>query len=263
MSLLHGRLRKMGVEPTRPVSYTLRIGDDELPLADRLGQSLKLSFDGEIRCGHCQKRTKKSYGQGHCYPCFARLAQCDRCIVRPELCHYHAGTCREPEWGQAHCFQPHTVYLANSSGVKVGITRHHQQQTRWMDQGATQALPIRVVTSRLDSGRLEDRLREFVSDRTDWRRMLRGDAEPIDLAAIRDDLAAKPGEPWPGEPDADAHVHTFEYPVLTHPKKIKSLTLDRAPLIEGTLEGIKGQYLIFDIGVFNVRRHAGYVVEVD
>jgi hypothetical protein len=30
------------------------------------------------------------------------------------------------------------------------------------------------------------------------------------------------------------------------------------PNIEGTLMGIKGQYLIFDTGVINIRKYAGY-----
>jgi hypothetical protein len=62
--------------------------------------------------------------------------------MKPETCHYHLGTCREPDWAQNHCFRPHIVYLANSSGVKVGITRKTQIPTRWLDQGASQALPI-------------------------------------------------------------------------------------------------------------------------
>ena len=120
-----------------------------------------------------------------------KLAQCDICIVRPEKCHYHEGTCREPDWADDHCMQPHIVYLANSSGVKVGITRHTQIPTRWIDQGASQALQIFRVPHRYLSGLVEVALKEHVSDRTDWRRMLKGSPKPVDLEQRRDELFAE------------------------------------------------------------------------
>ena len=124
------------------VDYRMVFGDVEVPLNQYLGSTLQLSFDGVINCIHCDRKTNKSFNQGYCYPCFKRLAQCDSCIVSPEKCHYHEGTCREPEWGETHCMIDHIVYLANTSGIKVGITRGTQVPTRWMDQGATQAKPI-------------------------------------------------------------------------------------------------------------------------
>jgi hypothetical protein len=202
-----------------------------------------------------------------------RLAECDMCIVKPETCHYDAGTCREPEWGLQHCMQPHYVYLANSSGIKVGITRGSQIPTRWIDQGASQALPIFRVASRYQSGLLEVIIKQHVSDRTDWRKMLKGDAEPLDLAAMRDQLAEQCSKPvaelqsrfgaenidfLPAEPMAE-----IKYPVEQYPEKVKSLNLDKSPLVEGVLTGIKGQYLILDSGVINIRKYSGYKLEVD
>lgn len=105
------------------VKYTLRAGEQRLALNDYLGEPLQLEWTGGIACSHCGRATRKSFAQGHCYPCFKRLARCDTCIIKPELCHFHAGTCREPDWGQRFCFQPHIIYLANASGLKVGITR--------------------------------------------------------------------------------------------------------------------------------------------
>ncbi len=166
------------------VQYVLPIGENLLAMNEHIGETIKLSYKNEIHCISCGRKTNKSFAQGHCYPCFRRLASCDMCIMKPETCHFAEGTCREPEWGEANCFIPHYVYLANSSGIKVGITRGTQIPTRWMDQGAAQALPVFQVATRLQSGLLEVALKEFVSDRTDWRKMLKSDAEPQDLKVI-------------------------------------------------------------------------------
>ena len=270
---LQGDLRKMRVAPERPVAYCLPVGDQELPLNPFLGQTLRLTFGGEIYCLACGRKIKKSFNQGHCYPCFQNLASCDMCIVKPELCHYAAGTCREPDWGLAHCMQPHYVYLANSSGLKVGITRAPQIPTRWLDQGAVQALPIFRVQSRYLAGLIEVALKQHVADRTDWRKMLKGEPEPCDMIERRDalvdlcqdDLTA--AGKTVGEEKiallADEQPHTFTFPVQTYPQKVSAHNLDKRPQVEGTLMGIKGQYLIFDTGVLNVRKFAGYRVTVE
>ena len=143
-----GRLRKMPAEAGDPVAYNLAIGDKRITLNDLIGHKVRLNFDGVIRCIHCDRTTKKSFNQGYCYPCFRKLAACDSCIMSPEKCHYHLGTCREPEWGEANCMVEHVVYLANSSGLKVGITRATQVPTRWIDQGAVTAIPMLRVASR-------------------------------------------------------------------------------------------------------------------
>ena len=122
------------------------IGEDSehqsIALNPLIGKELTLTFHGKIACKHCGKTTKKSYSQGFCYPCMIKLAQCDMCIMKPETCHHHLGTCREPQWGEQHCMVDHYVYLSNTSALKVGITRHTQIPTRWIDQGATQALSL-------------------------------------------------------------------------------------------------------------------------
>ena len=178
-----GNIEKMRATLAEPVQYALPVGDFHLPMNELIGQPLKLVHTGRIHCVACGRLTKKSFNQGYCYPCFTKLAQCDSCIVKPELCHFAEGTCREPEWGMAHCMIPHVVYLANSSGLKVGITRHSQIPTRWLDQGATQALPILAVQSRFQSGLAEVIFKDFVADKTDWRAMLKGDAIELDLRA--------------------------------------------------------------------------------
>ena len=269
---MKGNISKMQVVLAEPVEYSLPVNDATLALNRSIGGHVRIDYQGEINCISCGRKTGKSYAQGHCYPCFISLAECDMCILKPETCHFAAGTCRQPDWGLAHCMQPHYVYLANSSGIKVGITRGSQIPTRWIDQGASQALPIFRVESRYQSGLLEVTIKNHVADRTDWRKMLRGDPEPVDLARLRDGLADQCEaeisrlqqafgehaiEYLPAESVVDIH-----YPVAEYPQKIRSFNLLKQPRIEGALLGIKGQYLILDTGVLNVRNHAGYKIEV-
>lgn len=268
IELGRGALTKMAVRLDSPVQYALRLDDAEVALNPLLGKTLRLEYLGAIHCTHCGRRTKKSFSQGYCYPCFTRLAQCDSCIVSPEKCHFEAGTCREPAWGERFCMTDHVVYLANSSGVKVGITRATQLPTRWLDQGASQALPILRVATRQQSGLVEDLLRSQVADRTNWRALLKGDAAPVDLPAVREQLFDTCRAGLEGlqqrfglqaiQPLADAEVVDIRYPVEAYPAKIASFDLDKNPLVEGTLLGIKGQYLILDTGVINIRKYTAY-----
>ncbi len=266
-----GHLRKMHVSLLKPVEYTLPIGDQLIPLNPLLGKTIRLAYSGLINCIHCDRKSNKSFSQGYCYPCFKRLAQCDSCIVSPEKCHYFEGSCREPEWGDEHCMQDHFVYLANSSGIKVGITRGTQVPTRWMDQGAIQALPIFRVSNRLQSGLVEMVYKQHVADRTNWRAMLKGEVDVVALEAERDKLLSLcEGEITQLQnqygvqaiqsiPNADAV--SIEYPVLEYPVKITSFNFDKQAVVEGTLMGIKGQYLILDTGVINIRKFSAYHIE--
>ncbi|MGH8352420.1 MAG: DUF2797 domain-containing protein [Pseudomonas sp.] len=265
-----GALSKMAVRLEAPVQYALRLDESQIPLNPLIGKSLRLEYLGAIHCSHCGRKTKKSFSQGYCYPCFTKLAQCDSCIVSPEKCHYEQGTCREPSWGEQFCMTEHVVYLANSSGVKVGITRATQIPTRWLDQGASQALPILRVATRQQSGLVEDLLRSQVADRTNWRALLKGDAAPVDLPAVRERLFEACGEGLRElqqrfglqaiQPLNDAEPVEIRYPVEAYPAKINSFDLDKQPLVEGTLLGIKGQYLLFDTGVINIRKYTAYQI---
>ncbi|GAB3107047.1 DUF2797 domain-containing protein [Pseudomaricurvus hydrocarbonicus] len=263
-----GHLAKMMTNHAQPVQYHLPLNDAQIALLPLIGRSLRIEYKGEIHCQHCGRKTNKSFSQGYCYPCFKALAQCDSCIMSPEKCHFDAGTCRQPEWGEEFCMTDHIVYLANSSGIKVGITRLSQVPTRWMDQGAIQALPIFRVATRQQSGFVEDILREQVSDKTNWRKMLKGDVEYLDLAAIRDELL---DNAWNDivalqkrfglsaiQAIDDGDVYEFEYPVEEYPAKVTTHNLDKTPIVEGVLKGIKGQYLILDSGVINIRKFGAY-----
>lgn len=265
-----GALRKLQSRLDATVSYALPVGDIAIPLNDLLGRRIALDYLGQINCLHCGRKTNKSFNQGYCYPCFQKLAACDSCIVSPEKCHYDAGTCREPQWAQQHCLQPHVVYLANSSGLKVGITRGTQVPTRWIDQGAVQALPVLGVQTRQQSGLIEALVREHVADKTNWRAMLKGQIDEIDLPAQRDRLLGLCAQGIAAlqdrfglqaiQPLPAAEPVAIRYPVLQHPAKVVSLDLEKTPQIAGTLLGIKGQYLLLDTGVINIRKYGAYQV---
>ena len=271
MREVSGLLSKMAVDlpPEQAVAtYHMVLDQHRIAMNPLIGKPITLRYTGEIHCQHCNRLTKKSYSGGFCFPCSQKLAQCDLCFMKPETCHFDKGTCREPEWGQAVCMQDHIVYLANSSGIKVGITRIGQIPTRWIDQGASQAIPIFKVKTRYQSGLVEVMFKAHVSDRTDWRKMLKGQAPELDLSVIRDQLLAECQhdiltlqqqfgqdaiEVLPAE-----RVVTIDYPVTQYPTKISSFNFDKTAIVEGVLQGIKGQYLILDTGVINIRKFSGY-----
>jgi hypothetical protein len=267
-------LDKMTVELLKgKANYKLLTPEGPILMNELIGQDFRLHYMKEINCTNCSKKTAKSYSGGYCYPCSLKLAECDLCILRPETCHFAQGTCRQPDWGLTHCMIPHYVYLANSSGLKVGITRTSQIPTRWIDQGATQALPILKVGTRYLSGVFEKLLSSEVNDKTDWRKMLKGSPEDLDLEAKRDELFELFGEDidsLENEYGSDKVsileqelVTTIDYPVESYLEKVSSVSLDKNEVVGGRLQGIKGQYLIFDVGVINIRSHTGYKVKVE
>lgn len=276
MTSFSGNLRKMQVQLPEAegadVQYDMVIGDHRLPLNERIGQTLSLDYEGEINCVHCNRKTKKSFNQGYCYPCFKSLAQCDQCIVSPERCHYDAGTCREPSWGEEFCMQDHYVYLANSSGLKVGITRGSQIPTRWIDQGASQAMAIYRVSSRRYAGLVEVIYKQHMADKTNWQAMLKGAPPTLDLPEIARELAPTVQDEIADlqaqfgiqaiQPCDDSNAVDIHFPVLEYPVKVKSFNFDKTPSVSGKLMGIKGQYLILDSGVLNMRKFGGYHINV-
>lgn len=254
-----GHLAKLvsKIDDINEVQYSLPLSDEQVELNPLIGENIHLEYLGQIHCTHCSREIKKSFNGGYCFPCVRSLACCDICIVKPELCHYAKGTCREPSWGESNCMIDHTIYLANSSGLKVGITRAHQRITRWIDQGASAAIPIATVKKRLDAGLIEVQLGKFFADKTNWRKMLSGPADPLDLYEARKTALSHIGTSDAWEPASDS-VTNILYPVMQYPEKIKSLNLEKTPVIQGRLLGIKGQYLILDTGVLNIRKYSGY-----
>ena len=246
------------------VEYKLPIGDELLLMNQFLEKKITLEFSGEINCIDSGKKIKKSYGQGYSYESFMKLAACDMCIVKPELCHFDKGTCREPEWGKKNCFSPHVIYLSDTSSIKVGITRKSQVPTRWIDQGATRAIPIVEVDNRMISGQVEVELKSMFNDKTNWRNMLKGLSSDVDLDEQKEIVFEEFAELFDdiGAEEIEESVIDINYPVVEYPTKINSLSFDKSPKVEGTLLGIKGQYLIFDVGVINMRKHQGYKISL-
>jgi len=269
---MRGQLSKMRCHPSDPVEYSLDVGGETISVNALIGRKIRLEFEQKIVCQHCGRTTKKSFSQGYCYPCFQSLAACDLCIMSPDRCHFHLGTCRDEDFASTFCMQPHRVYLANSTGLKVGITRAENLPMRWLDQGATQGHVIMTTATRRQSGLIEAALKVHVSDRTQWQRMLKGPGDVIDLEAERDRLLAEASaaitEIINAHTSGDiqltstAEPQAFRYPVEIYPEKVKSHNLEKLPVLEGIIHGIKGQYLILDHTVINIRKYTSYQINL-
>lgn len=268
-------LRKMLAELVAPplgghcsqVRYQLHLASGLLPLDGHLGREFTLRFTGARTCMGCGKRVKKFYGQGLCYPCLMHAPEASPCIIRPELCEAHLGKGRDVEWERNHHDREHLVYLSFTGGVKVGVTRSTQVPVRWIDQGAVLAVPIARVPYRQLAGAIEVDLKQHFADRTDWRKMLLlADPTPGEAALLQArSKVAQVLDPAMGAyllPDEP--LVRIAYPLLNAPPKLVSVKLDKLPEINGKLQGIKGQYLVWADGrVLNVRNHAGYHVELN
>ena len=257
-------LKKMDTKLERIVQYTLDIHGKDILMNDLIGKHIKIEWSGEVVCA-CEKKMKSFYrNSGYCYKCYWESPLASQSIFKPELCTAHLGIEeRDLEWEKKFQLAPHYVYLANSSGIKVGITRGTQGVIRWMDQGASQAILLAEVPNRRFSGDIEVSLKKHVADVTNWRKMLSGKPEAVDLVKMKEELSIHVPEELKQYILPENTVTEINYPVREYPKKINSTKLDRTPIIKGELKGIKGQYLIFDANrVFNMRSHEGYISKV-
>tara|TARA_B100000900_G_scaffold412701_1_gene435044 strand:+ start:856 stop:1668 length:813 start_codon:yes stop_codon:yes gene_type:complete len=252
----------MKTELKSPVQYYLPVGNQLLDMNQWIGKHIQFIFNGDIFCLDCGVKTKKSFNQGFCYTCFQNSPMSAECIIKPELCRAHLGEGRDMEWERKYHLKDHYVYLAVSSGVKVGITRDTQVPTRWIDQGASYAVPIARTPNRYLCGVIEVSLKDYLSDRTAWQRMLKNEITHVDLAEKRDEIIKLIPEEFQDYVLRDEEILNIEFPVNEYPTKVKSLSFDKTPIIEGRLVGIKGQYLLFDGGqVLNIRKHQAYVLK--
>lgn len=260
-----GQIRKMKTSYDDLVHYTLPIGDEQLYMNDLVGKHVKLTFANEILCVRCGQKTPKSYQQGFCFTCFRDAPETSECIINPELCEGHLGRGKDVQWEEDHHVQPHFVYLALSSAVKVGVTRTQQVPTRWIDQGATAAIRLAEVPYRQLAGEIEVALKDHMTDKTNWRKMLTNEVkEGVDLVDEKEEVAELLDEEYWDYVTEDDEVMEINYPVEKYPTKVKSVGFDKMPEVSGKLSGIKGQYLIFDDGrVLNIRKHGGYVITID
>ena len=268
---IEGEIRKMSVHLNDEdiVEYKMIFFDSvtqeekSIPLNEYIGKKISLAFSGEIYCKKCGNKTKTSYNQGFCYKCFKNAPESAECIIRPELCRAHLGEGRDVEWEEKKHNQPHYVYLAATDVGKGGGTRITQMPTRWIDQGASEAIILAETPNRYLAGVIEVALKSEFTDKTNWRKMLLNHIdESIDLEEIKwrlEELLPSDIVEYFSEED---DVTTIDYPVLEYPIKITSLNLDKSPEIKGRLLGIKGQYFLLDSGrVINIRRHTSYKVK--
>ncbi len=259
MSEYYGQISKLITELRDPISYQLPIGNKKINLNKSINQKITLSFKGEIRCISCDKKIKKTFMQGYCYPCFITSPQTSECIFKPELCRAHEGESRDMEWSTKHCLTKQYIYLALTSNLKVGVTRHTQIPTRWIDQGAHKAIIFAKTPNRYLAGMIEKEVSKHISDKTYWRRMLLGEYPDLNLVDEKKKMATLLSQKYQKFITNDKTITLLNYPVLINPTKIKSLNFDKAPLISSKLIGIKGQYLFFENDfVLNIRKYTGY-----
>ena len=259
-----GLLDRMPVSAGAPVQYFLELGADRIAMNDLIGNNLMIRFTGNIFCTICSKKTYKSFGEGMCYNCFSTSPDNAECIIRPELCLAHENKGRDVEWEVKHHMQTHYVYLALVNETKVGVTREGQIPTRWIDQGANSAIILAKTPYRQLAGAIEVALKQYHTDKTHWSKMLRNDFNAeIDLLSEKERIKSLLPEEMRQYIADDSEVVHIHYPVKEYTKKVTSISLDKQPLINSPLIGIRGQYLIFEGGsVVNIRKHSGYEVEL-
>ncbi|MEX1192182.1 MAG: DUF2797 domain-containing protein [Brumimicrobium sp.] len=265
-----GELRKMNVQllDDNSVKYTMRFYDseqkteEEIIANELIGKEITFSFDGTIICKSCGRKTKTSFNQGFCYPCFKNAPESAECIIKPELCRAHLGEGRDVGWEERNHNQPHFVYLAATDVIKIGVTRATQIPTRWIDQGASYAIRLAETPNRYLAGVLEVALKSEFTDKTNWRKMLKNEIDNnLDLEETKWELEELLPDDLTEYFSDEDEVTNINYPVLQYPVKVKSIGLDKIPVISGKLLGIKGQYFLFDGDrVMNIRKHTGYKV---
>ena len=261
--MFSGVLKKMNTAFGPSVGYYLNLKDDFVALHQFIDQSITLEMIG-YECLNCS-RTEPIFRQGFCKKCFFESPNAGDWIMRPELSTAHLDIeDRDLVYEKKVQLQPHIVYLALSSHLKVGVTRKTQVPTRWIDQGAHQALAVLEVPNRYLAGVGEVALKEIYSDKTNWRKMLQNEAEPIDWVSERNKaIDHLPKELKPYVLHENTEHLAIEFPVNRYPEKVKSLNLIKEQNYTAVLKGIKGQYLIFeDDTVFNVRSNEGLVVNL-
>jgi len=257
-----GFLRKMSVNfAADTVQYLLPDG----ALANHwIDHQLNFSFLNEIRCVKCNSKITKTYNDGYCFKCFDSSPENSPCVIRPELCRGHLGEGRNIQWELDNHNTPHIVYLAQTDVVKVGVTRKSNLLNRWIDQGAYKATILAETPNRYEAGRIEVALKNLITDRTNWRKMLTNETDDsIDLLEEKWRLEEYLPSDLRQYFSNDENVVSINYPVLVYPLKVQSIQLEKTPIFTKRLNGIRGQYFIFDDGsVLNIRKHSGYGLRI-
>lgn len=261
--LITGLLTKMITEYDTPIQYFLNFESEFIAVNQLIGQNIKITFN-HYQCLHCGKE-KEIFAMGFCKNCYFTYAGAGESILKPELSKAHLGIAdRDLDFEMKLQLQPHIVYLANSGGIKVGITRKTQIPTRWIDQGAEEIIKLAEVENRYQSGLIEVAVKQHISDKTNYRKMLSGPTQKVDLIEIKNQIETFVPQEMKNFILQDNSITKIQYPIVHYPTKINSINLKKHPAFEGKLTGIKGQYLLFENNlVFNVRNHEGFVVDIE
>ena len=259
-----GNIKKMRSEYSSTIKYFLSVGEDEINMNSLINKQLTITYKHKINCINCGDATNKSFHQGYCYSCFMSTPQCDAGVLRPELDMSHEGISRDMEWAKKNSLIDHYVCLAITGGVKVGVTRHTQVPTRWIDQGAIKAIRFAKTPYRNLAGQIEVDLKQHVSDKTNWSKMLKSKGTDLSLTKIKTELSEKLSPNFKTYLSLNNNIETFTYPFEYQIDSFKTVSFENIKTISGKLIGIKGQYLIFENGnVLNIRKHNGYLVSIE
>lgn len=258
-----GSITKLSAAFQSPILYKFNIGNSSFELNNHIGKIITIEFSGKINCIECGAKIKKTFMQGFCYPCFIKSPKTSECIFKPHLCRAHKGKSRDMEWSKKYCLSEQYVYLSLTSNLKVGVTRFNQIPTRWIDQGAHHAIKFAKLPNRYLAGMIEIEISKYISDRTKWRSMLKGDYDEVNLISKKNQISKLLPTKYQKYILNDNNIIDLAYPVSQKLNKIKSINIEKTPNVKGVLTGIKGQYLIIDnLYVLNIRKYTGYTFSI-
>ncbi|MCB9202480.1 MAG: DUF2797 domain-containing protein [Flavobacteriales bacterium] len=258
---LTGTIKKMITQNGNPIQYYGDFNGEFVNINQLITKNLEIEHTG-FECFNCHKN-KKILAMGYCFDCFSKVPQTGEYILRPELSTAHLEKeDRDLEYEKKVQLQPHVVYLANTGNLKVGVTRETQIPTRWIDQGASETILFAKTENRYLAGIIEVELKKYISDKTQWKKMLSNDIKTIDLLKEKDELREKLSNELQKYIANSSNSYIFNYPLYENPKKIKSFSFKNHTTLNDKLIGIKGQYLIFENQVLNWRTHEGYTIEL-
>jgi len=260
--MFSGVIKKMISINGDPIRYMLDFENDILFLNQFIGKNINLKKKGYC-CLSCSENIE-IFANGFCKKCFFESPMSGDWVMKPELSKAHLEIeDRDLEYEKKIQIQDHIVYLSKTSETKVGVTRSNNKTTRWIDQGAIEAIELIKVPNRYLAGIAEVKLKQKFSDKTNWRKMLTSQINDSNLKNEKDEALEFLGDDFKDYFMIDAEVIKFNYQIDIPVDSVKSVSLKKSDEINGKLIGIKGQYLIFeDSSVFNVRSNEGFLIDL-
>ena len=258
-----GVVKKMVTELSTPINYFIEFEDNFIHLNQFIDKLFKFECTG-YSCLSCSE-SQNLYRQGFCKSCFFESPLTGDWIMRPELSKAHLNIAdRDLDYEKKIQLQPHVVYLSNTGRIKVGVTRKSQIPYRWIDQGAHEAVELLQTPNRFLAGEAEVALKKYMSDKTNWRSMLKNERDSSNIKSSKDHAKNFiPSNLLHYFVDA-SNVLSIDFPVVEYPDNPKSIKLNKDSFFSGILKGVKGQYLIFEKNqVLNYRAHEGHIFKIE